>query len=147
MAINDSRYLERTKAEQRTLNRIDVKSNILNSAIFRCWVPLKKCQIVFHLEMIFSLHQNGPASTTLFSTQRESHHVNVVKSTAQPSEIKHIVRRTCQYVFNIKFKFKIRDNNSQWKRLKNSFRWQRLEVTQIQSRTFRQISLRGLPSN
>ena len=67
--------------------------------------------------------------------------VNVVKSTPQPSEMINILYDcTCQYVFNIKLKlFKIRANNSQWKQLKNSFRWQRLKVTQIQSRTFRQI--------
>ena len=43
-------------------------------------------------------------------------------------------------LFNIKLKlFKIGETIPNGNRLKNSFRWQRLEVTLIQSRTFCQI--------
>ena len=80
----------------------------------------------------------GPQVERCF--ERSESPVNVVKVDATVGNEQRIVRCTRQYVFNIKLKlFKIRGNNSQWKQLKNSFRWQRLEVTQIQSKTVRQI--------
>ena len=91
--------------------------NQIYSAIFRCWVPLKKCQIVFHLEMIFSLHwwsEMGPQVERSFV--RSESPVNVVKSTAQPSEIINIlydVRLSIYLISNLKL-LKIWGNNSQW---------------------------------